>query len=304
METTAYKTQLADYILACDFKPFDYSADVAKIQVFTIHTPQTFSKPVIEFSEALEKKLVEVSEIDESGSVQELTISNLSNSYLLIYEGTLLKGGKQNRVINATQLIPPLSRHIIPASCIEQGRWRRTSSTFEKSAHHSPINLRKAMREEIMYCKSSFGSQSRVWSEIKAYSSSSGLHNSSSDFEDMYHRNQSKNRVFPSGLPLPPAEGVLLQVNGEPSVDLIANTSAFEKVLPQVISGHEYAPVIRKESVLDSPAQTLAKEIANGKCYAQPAAAIGTDVRIESSLGYISALLVDGEVVSATLTGM
>ncbi|MDQ4140213.1 MAG: hypothetical protein M3142_06780 [Bacteroidota bacterium] len=304
MKNTALKTQLADYIAACEFTPFEFPAASARIQVFTIHAPNTFSKPVIEFSEALESKLVEVSEINESGSVQELTISNLSNSYLLIYEGTILKGGKQNRVINATQLIPPQSKHIIPASCIEPGRWRRTSATFEKSPHHSPSFLRKSMREEIECCRSLSGSQSRVWSELRAYASSSGLRNASDDFEDMYDRNRSKNRVFPSGLPLPPAEGIFLQVNGEPSIDFIANTAAFEKVLPQVISGYEFPHKESKDNILDTPAQVLAKVIASGRCHSQPAAATGTDVRIKSSLGYISALIVDEEVVSATLTGI
>ncbi|MDQ3292366.1 MAG: hypothetical protein M3Q05_13845 [Bacteroidota bacterium] len=304
MENTALKTKLADYISACEFTPFEFPADSAQIQVFTIHAPTTFSKPVIEFSEALESKLVEVSEIDELGSVQELTITNLSNSYLLIYEGTILKGGKQNRVINATQLIPPLSKHIIPASCIEPGRWSRTSATFEKSRHHSPSFLRKSMRDEIECLRCISGSQSRVWSEIRAYSSSSGLRNKSDDFEDMYHRSRNKKQVFPLGLPLPPSEGIFLQVNGEPLIDFIANPSAFKKVFPQVVSGYEYPEKESKDNIIDSPAQVLAKVIASGRCHSQPAAATGTDVRIKSSLGNISALIVDDEVVSATLTGI
>lgn len=302
MENTALQAQLAEYISGCAFKSFEYAVDAHQLQLFTVHTPKSFSKPLIEFSQALEAGLVEVTEVDEFGSVQQLTISNLSDSYLLIYEGTLLKGGKQNRVINATQLIPPHSKHIIPASCIEPGRWRRTSANFSKSPHHSPSFLRKSIRNEIIAAKHVSGSQSRVWEEVNMYASARNLSNASGDFEDIYNRSDKAGQVFPSGLPLPPAEGVYLQVDGENSLDLIANQPAFQKVFPQISTSYEYPRQKTDKAPLENPGPVLASIIKDGECFVQPAAAAGTDVRISSLLGHISALVYDGEVVSATLT--
>jgi hypothetical protein len=304
MQNTTFQAQLADYISACAIKPFEYTVDSVYLQVFTIRTPQTFSRPVIEFSEALEAGLTQVTEIDEHGSVQDLTISNLSSSYLLIYEGTILKGGKQNRVVNATQLIPPLSKHVIPASCIEQGRWSRTSSTFSKSPHHSPQFLRKSIRQEINFCKSPKGSQSRVWEEVTKFACSSNLNNNSSDFEDIYNRSKSKSLLFPGGLQVPPAEGILLQINGELALDLVSNEPAFRRVLPQVLPGFEYPKRKGNQNLTDTPGKVLAKNILKGPCHVQPAAATGIDLRIESAIGQISALFVEGEVVSATMTAI
>ena len=77
MDNTAYQAQLADYISACAFKTFEHTAaDAAKLQVLTIHTPKSFSRPLIEFSEALEAGLTVVTEINDAGSVQQLAISN------------------------------------------------------------------------------------------------------------------------------------------------------------------------------------------------------------------------------------
>jgi hypothetical protein len=303
MENTAYQTQLADYISACAFKNFEHTHDSAQLQVLTIHTPKSFSRPLIEFSEALEAGLALVTEINESGSVQQLAISNLSDSYLLLYEGTMLQGGKQNRVINATQLIPPHSKHIIPASCIEPGRWNRSSAAFRKSPHHSPSFLRKSIREEIITAKCIAGSQSRVWDEVNAYASAMHLKNPSGDFADIYNRSNKNGQLFPAGLPLPPAEGVLLQVNGEYTMDLVSNEPAFGKILPQLSAGYEQAQAKGTPTLPDNPGQALAKIIQNSsQCHAQPAAAAGTDVRLETSVGNISALIFEGEVVSATMT--
>jgi hypothetical protein len=124
----------------------------------------------------------------------------------------------------------------------------------------------------------------------------------SSDFADIYNRSDRTGQLFPSGLPLPPAEGVLLQVDGEYTMDLVSNQPAFGKILPQLSAGYEQAQAKGNPTLPDNPGQALAKIIQNSSCHAQPAAAAGTDVRIETSVGNISALIYEGEVVSATMT--
>src|SRR5512139_3370482 len=54
------------------------------------------------------EKLV-IEEVSEGGSVPELRMTNFSNRVVLVVDGTELVGAKQNRIVNASFLIPPES---------------------------------------------------------------------------------------------------------------------------------------------------------------------------------------------------
>jgi hypothetical protein len=301
MDNTALQAQLADYVSACAFATFDHPGHSAKVQIFTIDTPKAFSKPVIEISRALEISLAEITEVDEVGSVQDLKVKNRSDKYLLIYEGTLLKGAKQNRVVNATLLLPPLSSFVIPASCVEQGRWRHSSPRFESSAYNAPQFLRKSIRSSISSSRDLKGRQAKVWDDISHYSFEAKLSSPSSDFEDIYHRSDKKQSIFPQGLPLPAVTGIFLQAAGEWSLDFVANEAAFASLLPRLLPGYEFPAMERPASLPDKPGQALADWILQGQCFSQPSAAAGTDVRIETPQGHFSALITEGEVVSLSM---
>ena len=301
MDNTALQAQLADYVSACAFATFDHPDHAAKVRIFTIDTPRAFSKPVIEISRALEIDLAEITEIDEVGSVQDLLVKNRSDKYLLIYEGTLLKGAKQNRVVNATLLLPPLSSFVIPASCVEQGRWRHASPRFASSAYSAPQFLRKSIRSSISSSRELKGQQAKVWDDIRHYSFEAKLSSPSSDFEDIYHRSDKKQSIFPQGLPLPAATGIFLQASGEWSLDFVANQDAFASLLPRLLPGYEFPAMDNQASPPDKPGQALAAWIRQGQCFSQPSVASGTDVRIETPQGHFSALITEGEVVSLSM---
>ena len=70
--------------------------------------------------EALDQQVLEITELDESGSVPELKVTNTAAQYVLLLDGEELMGAKQNRVLNTTILIKPNSETVIPVSCTEQ----------------------------------------------------------------------------------------------------------------------------------------------------------------------------------------
>src|SRR4051794_6680459 len=79
------------------------------------------SEPVLEYvglDEAVARGLT-VAEVGESGVVELLAVSNPLDSHVLLYEGEELVGAKQNRVLQWTSLVPPLSKVQLPASCVE-----------------------------------------------------------------------------------------------------------------------------------------------------------------------------------------
>ena len=56
---------------------------------------------------AFTEKLLKIEEVSESGNVNELLITNLSSKHIFIMDGDILKGAKQNRIVNSSILIGP-----------------------------------------------------------------------------------------------------------------------------------------------------------------------------------------------------
>jgi hypothetical protein len=73
--------------------------------------------------EAVKAKLVEVTEADQE-QVQQLLITNRGSKPVFLAAGELVKGGKQDRTLQSSLVIPPQTRKMpIPSFCVESGRW-------------------------------------------------------------------------------------------------------------------------------------------------------------------------------------
>ncbi len=66
---------------------------------------------------------MEIREVSESGNVNELLIINKGSAAVLLMDGEILEGAKQNRVVNSSILVPAGVQLKIPVSCVEAGRW-------------------------------------------------------------------------------------------------------------------------------------------------------------------------------------
>ena len=73
-------------------------------------------------------------EVNESGSVPNLAVKNKCDRPLLIPEGEILIGAKQNRVINITVLVAAGVKFVLPVSCVEAGRWRYNPGISSRSS--------------------------------------------------------------------------------------------------------------------------------------------------------------------------
>jgi hypothetical protein len=60
----------------------------------------------------------------ETGSVNELKIENTGSDEVFIQAGDIVKGGRQDRVLNLSFVLPPKSGEVpLAAFCVEHGRW-------------------------------------------------------------------------------------------------------------------------------------------------------------------------------------
>jgi hypothetical protein len=76
--------------------------------------------------------------VHETGNVSELAIENLGDQEIFVQSGDIVKGGKQDRALVASLILPPRSGRVPLASfCVEQGRWsprgKEDAATFSSA---------------------------------------------------------------------------------------------------------------------------------------------------------------------------
>ncbi len=171
------------------------------ISVIQFVTERVNTFKYISSSEALKRGEIIVTEVNSSGSVNDLRIENKSNSFVFFSDGDLLQGAKQNRVLNTSVLVMPHTKIIVPVSCVEAGRWRYTSMDFQDSGYSAPHTLRQAIHEDVFsnlrLSKQHRSDQSRVWNQV---SMMERFHNESSPSSDMLNTYEKKRNVFDKNL--------------------------------------------------------------------------------------------------------
>ena len=132
------------------------------LSLFLIHGKNTINaKKFLTLGEAMEQKKVTV---HETGDVNRLSITNSSNFNVFIMSGDIVKGGKQDRVIQYNYIVPPgIRRMSISSFCVESGRWQQRGR--EKADQFSASQEMIASKDLKMSVKKS-KSQSEVWSKV------------------------------------------------------------------------------------------------------------------------------------------
>jgi hypothetical protein len=107
----------------------------ANLALYFIHGQSAPGKVPLTLEEALAKGVVKV---HETGDVNSLAIENLGDAEVFVQSGDLVKGGKQDRALMVSLLLPPHSGRVsIAAFCVEEGRWsargREDVRTFASS---------------------------------------------------------------------------------------------------------------------------------------------------------------------------
>lgn len=115
------------------------------LSVYFVHGASAPGPVPLTLQEALDRKAVEVV---ETGSVNELKIRNKGGEPIFIQSGDIVKGGKQDRVVTTSFLLPPRSGEVPLASfCVEHGRWsprgQEAAGHFSSSAEALPSRKAK-----------------------------------------------------------------------------------------------------------------------------------------------------------------
>ena len=131
--------------------------------------PEAAEPEYLLIDEAIDAGEAFVEEVDANGQVPNLRLVNRGVRPVLVPEGSILVGAKQNRVVNLTILAPAKEILLLPVSCVEAGRWRMTSPHFA-ATHAAPASLRSKKLVGVQRNRETSGrpesDQGEVWSEI------------------------------------------------------------------------------------------------------------------------------------------
>ena len=142
--------------------------------------------------EAISDETASVSEISEAGSVPNLLFENKASRPVLLIDGDTLMGAKQNRTLNLSILIPAGTRIEIPVSCVEAGRWSRTSRHFSPSTDHMYASGRARMMRDVHRSMDAGqgprADQQGVWTDIAGKMGRMGVSSRTSAMTDIYEQ--------------------------------------------------------------------------------------------------------------------
>ena len=131
-----------------------------------------------------------IEEVSGSGSVPQLRATNLSPFDILLIAGQLVKGGKQNRGLNADILVYAGQSAAVPVTCVERGRWSGQSGTRFQHGGFEPASLRQSKMHSVHESRRSSGecraNQSTVWRDIDQLSRACQSHSTSADLLNCY----------------------------------------------------------------------------------------------------------------------
>lgn len=139
--------------------PYTYK----NLTIFLIHgKDSTNKKNIITLQEALKLKIFKVYETSE---VNELQVENTSSQYdVFIQSGDIVKGGKQDRVLAISIIIPARSGRVsIEAFCVESGRWEKRKGEDVQQFSSSEERI---VSKDLKVAANGQRSQSEVWNKV------------------------------------------------------------------------------------------------------------------------------------------
>jgi hypothetical protein len=225
--------------------------------VFLLCSDRQDGREFLTLDDGLKEGLVSITE-QEHERVGALSIENQSDRPLYLQEGERLIGGKQDRTIITSLVIPPHSgKTSVPTFCVEHSRWvegqKGKEFGFSVNPALAPKGVRGAAKVE--------GSQDHVWGCVAAQKASASKQmlcpNTNSSVNEMLDapQVQSISEEYANALSqaLDRAEnrdavGMAIVFNGQiEEVDIYPNRTLFRKLYPRLIRAYAVQAALLKD---------------------------------------------------------
>lgn len=261
--------------------------------------------------EALAQGVLEVRELSAEGSVNKILVCNRGEHPVLILDGEVLAGAKQNRVINASTLVGPRSELVVPVSCVEQRRWQYVSEKFTESRHFSYARMRAQKSVQVAQCLMSAGGfaadQGAIWNEVDRKQREMGVKSATGAVNEVYENHGEELTEYCRAFqPLEGQSGVAVFINGYfICLDAFDSQASLRKLFSKMVESYaldalEQAGKESKE-VAQSAVEAIIDQAAATKLSHYPSTGIGEDLRFSARRLIGSCLAADGKVIHLAL---
>lgn len=279
------------------------------LTVFPLIASQQYEPVYITLDEALEQNLLEVREVSDAGRVNEVFLSNKSEHIILLVDGDILTGAKQNRVVNVSILVAAHAAQSIPVSCVEQGRWRHVADTFTGSRNFSFTNLRRqkaAQVAESLCTRGDFSAdQGAIWDEVARKQQAMGVHSATGAVNEVYEHHMPRMEEFSAAFSVSEGQvgNIVFLRDKFICLDAFDSTVSLSKLHRKMIESYtldalEKSKQKQKQPDYENASQLLTKVIAAAAVTERyPSVGLGEDLRIHTEDLNGSCLMLDGKVV-------
>jgi hypothetical protein len=264
------------------------------LAVFLLHADSEDDRDFITLDQGLKDGVVKVTEQEQS-RVRELQIENQSDSPLFLQEGDRLQGGKQDRTIIASMVVPPQSGKMpVPTFCIERSRWQAGA----KGAVFEPTMNAAFAPKEVRVAAKIDKSQESVWENVRqqkesakkaalAGSTNSSL-NETLDAPEVKKLSDEFAEALKGVLQdHPDAVGVAVAVNGNiEEVNIYPNHKLLCKIYPRLLQSYALQATLQKDKAKDAKAvapEEIVKFMADSKEKSKREEKINADNRLDIS---------------------
>lgn len=258
--------------------------------------------------EALTAGLVEITEIDQGGSVPELKLANRSTRRVLILDGEELVGAKQNRVVNTTILVEAGTVTVLPVSCVEAGRWSYDTDHFRSEERVMAAEMRAMkmgqVHESVRDSCEFRSDQGAIWEEIDAKARRRKATSPSMAMSEIYEKERPALEEYVRQFrPVAGQVGAAFLINGRVAgLDSFDKPDTLAKVFKKLLASYaldaidRFNPAGKHEARREDAAEFL-KRCLECDVDPYPSVALGTDCRLTSKRATGFALLVEQQVV-------
>ena len=281
------------------------------VEVFHLRWPAGDPLTYSTLDEALEAHWIEVVESTEAGQVSRIKIINRSTQMVFLMAGEQLVGCKQNRVMNASIMVPPRAEMALPVTCVERGRWGYSSSAFSSARTSSHYALRAMMTRQASQSYRSAGvpmsDQKKVWGEVSRKLGAMGSPSASDAMQDVYRNYDLKLRELEEKLPAPSdCNGAVFSIAGSiVGTDFFDNADTLRKLWPKLIRSCSIdaleRPARNERSTSVHEISSWLEASASATQESFPSPGMGLDVRIEGKDVLGASLVIDDHPVHMEL---
>jgi hypothetical protein len=250
--------------------------------------------------EALRMGVLEVGEVSLQGTVSAVIVSNRADQSVLILDGEEILGAKQNRMVNATVLIPAKKKVKVPVSCVERGRWRYSAPTFSQVGTFGYSTLRRQKTQQVS-ANLEFGNefaadQAAIWDEIDRKQACMGVSSDTNALYDVYKKYEEELENSVRGLePVPGQSGLAVFIEGRfVCLDLFDHPETLRKLWRKLLKSYAMEAIEARgdrENAGEADLREVLGIIKASECSTYPSVGLGNAVRLRGP-GIIGAGLI------------